>query len=55
MTYEDMRAVGSAINEAIRRVLAEYGLALDNAELIGALAQEVLMSIDRANYQITRK
>jgi hypothetical protein len=54
MTYEDQVAIGNVFNTSIHKVLAEYGI-YDQPELIGALAQELLVQLDRANYKIEKK
>jgi hypothetical protein len=56
MTYEDQVAIGSNLNAAIEQTLMEYGV-LDQQEgqLVGALAQAVLVQLDRAGYQIVKK
>jgi hypothetical protein len=53
MTYEDQLAIGANLNSAIEKTLVEYGV--DNPDLLGALAQAVLIQLDRAGYQIVRK
>lgn len=54
MTYEDQIAIGNIFNTSIHKVLQEYGI-YDQPELIGALAQELLVQLDRANYKIEKK
>jgi hypothetical protein len=53
MTYEEQLVIGSNLNSAIEKTLVEYGV--DNPDLLGALAQAVLIQLDRAGYQIVRK
>jgi hypothetical protein len=53
MTYEDQLAIGANLNSAIEKTLVEYGV--DNPDLLGALAQAVLIQLDRAGYQIVKK
>lgn len=64
MTYEDQVAIGSNLNDAISRALTEQlgpgydrrsDLIADAGSLIGAIAQAVLVQLDQAGYQITRK
>lgn len=58
MNYEDQVAIGSNLNAAIQQTLREYQVeveGLDSGQLIGALAQAVLIQLDRAGYQIVRK
>jgi hypothetical protein len=58
MAYEDQVAIGSNLNAAIQQTLREYNV-LDQhqqgGELIGALAQAILVQLDRAGYQIVKK
>jgi hypothetical protein len=54
MTYEDQVAIGANLNSAIERTL-EQQLGESNPQLIAALAQAVLVQLDRAGYQITKK
>jgi hypothetical protein len=55
MNYQDQLAIGNAFNEAIHRVLADYGIAYyDQPGMVSALAQAILVALDQANYQIVR-
>lgn len=54
MTYEDQLAIGGNLNAAIQMALSEYDLD-QRPELVSAIAQAVLVQLDRAGYQITRK
>jgi hypothetical protein len=54
MKYEDMLAIGGNLNSAIQKTLREYDIT-DQPELVGALAQAVLLQLDQAGYQIVRK
>jgi hypothetical protein len=53
MDYQDMLAIGGNLNSAIQQTLREYQI--DNPDLIGALAQAVLIQLDQAGYKIVRK
>jgi hypothetical protein len=60
MNYEDQVAIGTNLNAAIQQTLREYrvgeaGIDIQDGELVGALAQAVLVQLDRAGYQIVRK
>lgn len=56
MDYQDQVAIGNVFNEAIQRVLADYGISyMDQPGLVSALAQAILVTLDQANYQIVRK
>jgi hypothetical protein len=58
MNYEDQVAIGTNLNAAIQQTLREYQVeveGLDGGQLVGALAQAVLVQLDRAGYQIVRK
>jgi hypothetical protein len=56
MNYQDQLAIGNAFNEAIHRVLADYGIAYyDQPGMVSALAQAILTALDQANYQIVGK
>lgn len=54
MNYEDMVGIGANLNSAIQKTLREYDIT-DQPDLIGALAQAVLIQLDQAGYQIVRK
>jgi hypothetical protein len=54
MTYEDQVAIGSNLNAAIQQTLREYGVDQQDGQLLGALAQAILVQLDRAGYQIVR-
>jgi hypothetical protein len=54
LTYEDQVVIGTAINTAIERVLREYQI-YDHPDLIGALAQAVLIQLNQTGYQITKQ
>jgi hypothetical protein len=53
MSYEEMVAIGGNINSAIQQTLREYQI--DNPDLLGALAQAILIQLDQAGYKIVRK
>jgi hypothetical protein len=53
LTYEEMLAIGGNLNSAIQQTLREYQI--DNPDLIGALAQAILVQLDQAGYKIVRK
>jgi hypothetical protein len=55
MTYEDQVAIGANLNSAIEQTLREYGVDQQDGQLLGALAQAILVQLDRAGYQIVRK
>jgi hypothetical protein len=55
MNYEDQVAIGSNLNAAIQQTLREYEIDAQDGQLIGALAQAILVQLDRAGYQIVRK
>lgn len=58
MDYQDQLAVGNAFNQAIQRVLTDYGITsynYDQPALVSALAQAILIQLDQASYQIVRK
>lgn len=55
MNYEEMVAIGSNLNSAIEQTLREYEIDVRDGQLVGALAQAVLVQLDRAGYQIVHK
>jgi hypothetical protein len=56
MDYFDQLAIGNSFNEAVQRVLTDYGVEYtDRPGMVSALAQAILIALDQANYEIVKK